>query len=62
MIKLDIQPYCETCTIFKPDVERPIKEYGPDDLVYQSDTIIRCERRALCAGLLKHLKKVEGKT
>lgn len=51
MIELDIKPYCENCLVFEPDVTAPVKPYG------ESLTYIRCERRGLCAGLVKYLEK-----
>ena len=56
-IKLDVQPYCEDCTIFEADVERPTKLYGNNMPLHQTDTVVRCSRRNLCAGLKRHLEK-----
>lgn len=56
-IKLEVQPYCENCTIFKADVDQPTKCYGDGMVFYQTDTIVRCSRRNLCAGLIRHFKK-----
>ena len=56
-IKLEVQPYCENCTIFDADVERPTKLYGNDLPVYQTATVIRCSRRNTCAGLMRYLEK-----
>lgn len=60
-IKLEIQPYCECCTVFDPDVERPEKlctmcADGSSD-VYITDTIVRCRRRNTCAGIKRYLEK-----
>lgn len=58
MIKLEVQPYCQNCLVFDPDVEAPVRAcnmYGDD--VYTSDTIIRCSRRKTCAGIKRYLEK-----
>lgn len=68
-IKLEIQPYCENCTIFDADVDRPRKlyKYETGATIYdqyevlQTDTIIRCEHRNTCAGLMRYLEKERQK-
>lgn len=57
MIVLDIQPYCQGCLVFDPDVERPQKVYNLDEELIISDTIIRCSRRRTCAGIKRYLEK-----
>lgn len=56
-IQLDIQPYCQGCLVFDPDVERPQKVYNLDEELIISDTIIRCSRRRTCAGIKRYLEK-----
>lgn len=56
-IKLEVQPYCEDCLVFEPDVERPQKVYGYDHAIYVTDTIICCARRNTCAGIKRYLEK-----
>lgn len=56
-IKLEVQPYCRDYTIFEADVERPMKLYGNDMPLHQTDTVIRCSRRNTCAGLMRYLEK-----
>lgn len=66
-IKLEIQPYCENCTIFDADVERPRKLYKTGATVidpyevFQTDTIVRCEYRNTCTGLMRYLEKERQK-
>ena len=60
-IKLEVQPYCEDCMIFEADVERPMKLYGNDMPLRQTDTVIRCCRRNTCAGLIRYLEKEQQK-
>lgn len=57
MIVLDIQPYCQGCLVFDPDVERPQKVYNLDEELIISDTVIRCGRRRTCAGIKRYLEK-----
>lgn len=57
MIVLDIQPYCQGCLVFDPDVERPQKVYNLDEELIISDTVIRCSRRRTCAGIKRYLEK-----
>lgn len=57
MIKLEVQPYCQDCMVFDPDVERPQKVYNLDEELIISDTIIRCSRRKTCAGIKRYLEK-----
>ena len=56
-IQLDIQPYCQDCLVFDPDVERPQKVYNLDEELIISDTVIRCNRRRTCAGIKRYLEK-----
>lgn len=56
MIKLDIQPYCEDCTVFDPDVERPQKAYTTEGVIL-SDTVVRCCRRKTCERIKRYLEK-----
>ena len=44
-IQLEVQPYCQDCMVFDPDVERPQKAYTFDEELVISDTIVRCSRR-----------------
>lgn len=57
MIILDIQPYCQDCLVFDPDVERPQKVCNLNEELIISDTVIRCSRRRTCAGIKRYLEK-----
>lgn len=57
MIKLDIQPYCQNCLNFEADVESPERAYAGSDIVYQTDTIVRCERRKYCENMKRYLER-----
>lgn len=56
-IQLEVQPYCQDCLVFDPDVERPQKVYNLDEELIISDTVIRCSRRRTCAGIKRYLEK-----
>lgn len=56
MIKLDIQPYCESCMDFQPDVERPVKMHSGDDVI-QTDTVVRCSNRGRCEAIRRYLER-----
>lgn len=57
MIRLDIQPYCDSCMDFTPDTEAPVRNYAGSRFVYQSDTIVRCKYRKRCENMIKYLQK-----
>lgn len=57
MIKLDIQPYCQNCLNFEADVEPPKRAYAGSDIVCQTDTIVRCERRKYCENMKRYLER-----
>ncbi len=57
MIVLDVQPYCQDCMVFDPDVERPQKVYNLIEELIISDTVVRCSRRRTCAGIKRYLEK-----
>ena len=61
MIKLDIQPYCQNCLNFEADVESPKRAYAGSDIAYQTDTIVRCERRKYCENIKRYLEREMGK-
>lgn len=59
MIRLDIQPYCNACCDFDPDVTKPERSTliaGPDAVtVVQSDTIVRCKYAKRCESIKRYL-------
>lgn len=61
MIKLDIQPYCESCCDFEPDVSKPIREViyydNAENDIVQTDTIIRCMHAKRCENIRRYLKR-----
>ena len=60
-IKLEVQPYCRDCTIFEADVEMPSKYVDSFNIPCQTDTIVRCSRRNVCAGIKRYLEKENKK-
>ena len=61
MIKLDIQPYCEQCCDFEPDVTRPRKLTDDIGTYILTDTIIRCEHAKRCENIRRYLKQQSTK-
>lgn len=57
MIRVEVEPYCNDCLIFEPDVEEPKRAYAGDDVVCQTDTIIRCSHRGLCKRLVRFFER-----
>lgn len=65
MIKVEVDPYCEECLCFEPEIERPETNtlYGNDpdgrriQLTLSGDTIIRCKYRNRCRVLSEYIKK-----
>lgn len=57
MIILAVEPYCESCLVFEPDVDRPQKTYCGGDLVSKTDTVVRCSYRYRCAGIKRYLER-----
>lgn len=49
MIVLEVEPYCQECLSFEPDVEKPEKIIGwgenKKEEYILGDTVIRCEYR-----------------
>lgn len=61
-IKLEIQPYCESCCDFEADVTKPerISRFNEEyfiTCIHQTDTIIKCKYANRCANLVRHLSK-----
>lgn len=65
MIVLEVEPYCQECLSFEPDVEKPEKVIGwasneKEELIL-GDTVIRCEYRNRCKNLCRYLAKQQDK-
>lgn len=57
MIRLEVQPYCDDCMEFEPDVERPIAFYADFEIIEKmGDTIVRCQHRKHCKSLVDYIK------
>lgn len=60
-IKLDIQPYCESCCDFEADVTKPVKTshymLGEELVVKYTDTVVKCKYANRCANLMRYLTK-----
>ena len=57
MIRLEVQLYCQQCLVFEADVESPIKFFGGNEVVEQTDTVIRCINRNQCERLKQYLEQ-----
>ena len=57
MIRVDVEPYCDKCLDFEPDVTKPERcKLKGAEFVF-SDTIIQCKHRKRCAGLVRFLER-----
>lgn len=57
MIRLEVEPYCQQCLDFSPDVTKPDRlEFGDGTCVY-TDTIVKCKYRKRCAGIKRFLEQ-----
>lgn len=66
-IRLEVQPYCESCCDFDPDVTKPEKEtlhvydhrniIDKDIVVRQTDTIVRCKYAKRCEAIKRYLSQ-----
>lgn len=69
-IRLDVQPYCESCCDFEPDVTKPEREtlcvrnpanFSYEDIVvHQTDTIVRCKYTKRCEAIKRYLSQQKG--
>lgn len=62
MIVIDVQPYCEECINFDPDVEKHVfytetSETGKETTIYKPKTTIRCKSRRICEHIKRYLEK-----
>lgn len=57
MIRLDIQPYCDCCCDFEPDVAKPEKYRDSGLNVYQTDTVVRCKYAKRCESIKRYLER-----
>lgn len=55
MIRLELKDYCHDCVGFEAEVESPTKLYSMDEVVVQTDTIVRCKHRHRCAHIAKYI-------
>lgn len=57
MIRIDVAEYCHSCLDFSPDVTMPVRTYADGQELIFSDTIVQCEYRKRCAGLVRYLDR-----
>ena len=56
-IKLKVDPYCEQCPDFEPEVTK--EELVCDNEVFRTDTYIYCKHRLRCDAILDYLSKIK---
>lgn len=56
-ICLDIQPYCNECFDFEPDVVKPERAFTNNDVYMITNTIVRCEYRNRCSAIKRYLER-----
>lgn len=63
MIKLDIQPYCECCDGFEPEVRRSDVLYavGGEAIEVGEDMFVRCKYRKRCENMVRYLQRQMAK-
>lgn len=58
MIRVDVEEYCQQCLDFTPDIIKPIRITVPaQGEITFTDTVIQCEYRKRCAGMMRYLKQ-----
>lgn len=56
-IRLEIEPYCDNCDEFQPEVNKNAAYNDlTDDLMY-CDTIITCKHANMCRSIKRYLDK-----
>lgn len=65
MIRIEVEPYCQQCLDFSPDVIKPERivasNVNGDVTEMYSDTIVQCKHRKRCAGITRFLtQQVKG--
>lgn len=61
MIRLEVAKYCHPCRFFEPEVIGPEVAYAGDEIIYQSDTIVRCANHERCKALCNELYEQLGR-
>lgn len=65
MIELILDPYCQNCPEFEPEVDKDIREYRSYDmrdkheekLFTECDTKIICKHKLRCYSMRNHIRK-----
>lgn len=61
-IRLEVEPYCETCLDFEADVTKPARttvwSIAPSSAITsQTDTIVKCKYANRCSNLIRYLNR-----
>lgn len=54
MIRIEVEDYCHSCRDFNADVAITTRNFDRNEW---TDTIIRCEHRNRCSGLVRYLER-----
>jgi len=59
MISLEVEPYCQNCPNFEPDVHKDIASLniGNKDIIKCTNTIIICNNKFKCNELKQFIEK-----
>jgi hypothetical protein len=66
MIELTIDPYCQNCPEFEPDVDKNVytlnsMDFRLEDPITKCDTTITCKHKLRCKSMMRQLKKEQEK-
>lgn len=57
MIRVEVEPYCQQCLDFEPDVTKPERcMFEGEEFVF-TDTVIHCKHRKRCASIVRFLER-----
>lgn len=63
MIRLEVEPYCQDCLDFSPDMIEPQRMRTANKELVFSDTVIQCEYRKRCMNIKRFLERqMRGET
>lgn len=56
MIRLDVQDYCQKCSYFEPELEKPQQIYTERGCFELSDMFVKCQYRKRCESIKRYLE------
>lgn len=60
MIRLEVEPYCQWCLDFTPDVIKPDRVVTSGGESLYTDTIVQCRNHKRCEAIKRYLQQVKG--